>query len=293
MSTEFDFGSGYARILGHDCTIMSNCRIAYHDQMQRRSPIELEGRTSLLDYAMRLTPSPEPPTREFGPIWQYWHSGKANAPEICQLCFDSVSNFAAGRAIIILDDTSLQQYIRLPPHIWLRREQMLNAHFSDIIRSYLLAEHGGTWIDATVLLTGAIDHITSDLSFFAFTRPNDPLMLSNWFIHAAAAHPLICALRDMLTDYWLVNERIQYYQLFHFLFECAITVHANLRQAWQAVPVLLTGRHGFPRQLQDALNSALSESVFQDICRRTSVHKMSWKLTGAAVAEARKLRRLL
>ena len=77
MSTEFDFGSGYARILGHDCTIMSNCRIAYHDQMQRRSPIELEGRTSLLDYAMRLTPSPEPPTREFGPIWQYWHSGKA------------------------------------------------------------------------------------------------------------------------------------------------------------------------------------------------------------------------
>jgi hypothetical protein len=33
----------------------------------------------------------------------------------------------------------------------------------------------------------------------------------------------------MLTDYWMVNERIQYYHLSHSLFECAITVHGPSR----------------------------------------------------------------
>jgi hypothetical protein len=263
-------------------------------QMQQRSPIDLADRVSFLDYAIRLTPSPEPPRREFGPVWQYWHSGQENAPEICQICFDSISSLAPARTVVVLDDTSLHRYVRLPSHILSRRGQMLISHFSDIVRTYLLAEHGGTWIDATVLLTGPIDDITSGLPFFAFTRPNDPLMLSNWFIHAAAGHPLICAMRDMLTEYWRENETVRHYHLFHLLFECAITVHAQLRQAWQEVPILLTGRHGFPRELQDALNlGGLSQSVFQDICRRTPVHKLSWKLGDAALAEGLKLRRFM
>ena len=74
------------------------------DQMQRRSPIELEGRTSLLDYAIRLTPRLAPPTREFGPIWQYWHSGKANGNSparrwgkrgSCADCFEPTEALAA------------------------------------------------------------------------------------------------------------------------------------------------------------------------------------------------------
>jgi hypothetical protein len=257
--------------------------------MQQRSPFNLEVRTSLLEYAARLKPSPEPHRRKSGPIWQYWHSGRDNAPDICQTCFDSVKLYAADREITILDDNSIDRYIRLPSHILAKREQITPIHFADIVLSYLLAEHGGTWIDTTVFLTGSIDHITSKVSFFAFTRPNDPMVLSSWFIHSAAGHPLICAMRDMLTDYWSANEVVPDYHYFHFLFECAITLHAKLHRDWQAVPVLLTGHHGFPRRLQDALNVGLSESVFHDICKRTPVHKLSWKLPEAALAEAKKL----
>jgi hypothetical protein len=268
--------------------------IGAYTRLRERSPIDLDARAWFLDYAFRAKPNPQPLRREFGPIWQYWHSGRAELPEICRLCFDSVSRAVAPRNVVILDDTSLCRYIRLPPHLLSRREQMSTAHFSDVVRTYLLATHGGTWIDASVLLTGPIDHITSDLPFFAFTRPNDPLMLSNWFLHAAAGHPLICAMRDLLTEYWRENESVRHYHVFHLLFECAITVHAELRRAWQAVPVLLTGRQGAPRALQDALTlGSLSPGAFQDICRRTPVHKLSWKLPEAALAEALKLRQFM
>ena len=187
--------------------------------MQQRSPIDLELCASLLTYAARLAPSQAPEQLIIGPIWQYWHSGRDNAPEICRTCLHSVGRFAADRPITVLDDRSLHQNVHLPSRILARREQMSITHFSDILRSYLLAEHGGTWIDATVLLSGSIDHITRHLPFFAFTRPNDPLMLSSWFMHSVRGHPLMCALRDMLTDYWQENELLQHYNLLHFLFE--------------------------------------------------------------------------
>ena len=263
--------------------------ISGRSQMRERSPLKLDIRASLLVYAARLKPSREPPLRKFGPVWQYWHSGRDNAPNICQTCFDSVRLYAGNREIIILDDSSIGQYIRLPPHVLAKREQISPVHFADIVLSYLLTEYGGTWLDTTVFLTGSIDHITSDLPFFAFTRPNDPLVLSSWFMHSAAGHPLICAMRDMLTDYWRANDAVPDYHYFHFLFEAAISLHPELRQAWQAVPVLLTGYHGFPRQLHDALSAGFSESVFRDICKRTPVHKLSWKLPEAALAEAKKL----
>src|SRR5436309_10531545 len=57
----------------------------YHNQMKERSSIEFETRVSMLDYAIKLKPRKEPGTRDFGPIWQYWHSGKPNAPELCQI----------------------------------------------------------------------------------------------------------------------------------------------------------------------------------------------------------------
>ena len=182
--------------------------------------------------------------------------------------------------------TSISGY---PPYLLAKRDQISPVHFADIVLSYLLAEHGGTWMDTTVFFTGSIDHITSDLPFFAFIRPGDPMVLSSWFIHSAAGYPLMCAMRDILTDYWKTNEVVPNYHYFHFLFECAITLHAELRQAWEAAPLLLSGERGFPRLLQTALNVGLSEEIFQQICRRTPVHKLSWKLPQAALADAKKL----
>jgi len=258
--------------------------------MQQRSRIDLELRASLLTYAAKLAPSQAPGQLVIGPIWQYWHSGRDNAPEICRTCLDSVCHFAADRPITILDDSSLHQYVHLPSHILARRGQMSITHFSDILRSHLLAEHGGTWIDATVFLSGSIEHITSNLPFFALTRPNDPLMLSSWFMHSVRGHPLMCALRDMLTDYWQENELLLHYNLLHFLFECAITLHSGLRRSWERTPFVLSGEHGLARKLQAALRAGLSQAFFHEICSQTPVHKLSWKIGNTALAEAEKLR---
>src|SRR5438132_1280872 len=61
----------------------SSWLIAGRSQMAERSPQKLDVRAPLLVYAARLKPSQEPLGCKFGPIWQYWHSGRNNAPDIC------------------------------------------------------------------------------------------------------------------------------------------------------------------------------------------------------------------
>ena len=90
-------------------------------------------------------------------VFQYWHQGFDNLPEIVQNCYKSVDYFLADDfEIVRLDYSTLFNYINLPNQIVDARNQdrMTIAHLSDIARNKLLLEHGGLWLDSTVLLTG-------------------------------------------------------------------------------------------------------------------------------------------
>ena len=89
------------------------------------------------------------------PIWQLWFQGEDNAPEIIKVCFASVKKHAKNRKVIVLDDETWRQYISLPEYIVEKYNDKTigPAHMSDVIRVCLLEKYGGTWIDATILLS--------------------------------------------------------------------------------------------------------------------------------------------
>lgn len=255
-------------------------------EMAARSIDDIRIRSSFLPCARYIKQYRMPDNQHFGPIWQYWNSGVNECPPIIRECIESVRCRAAGREIIVLSDKTLHNYVTLPPHVVAKREKMGTTHFSDVLRVSLLAQYGGTWVDASVFLTGGIDEITATLPFFVFTRPNDPYMLSSWFIHSVAGHPLVCAMRDLLTEYWLTQDELNAYFTFHFLFEAAITLHIDLREIWEKTPRVSAET---PHLLQNALLNGSRFEHLRDICRSTAVHKLTWKFPEAVLLEAERI----
>jgi len=250
--------------------------------MRLRSSTSLAVRRRLLSYAKALAgpdgniiPHPPPGRQASGPIWFYWGQEVSRAPELVRSCFRTAHDFSDGRSVVPLDDGNIESFVSLPRFVMLKKERMGRTHFSDILRSALLAQYGGTWMDATVYLTGPITPYVTGRPFFAFTRPEDPFLLSSWFIHAEAGHPLMTAELEMLYRYWSEQDVLIDYFLFHFLFECGVTLCEPLRRHWLHVPeISFLAPHG----LQACLLQVFDERRFRNACQATPIHKLTWKL---------------
>src|SRR5262249_2011723 len=123
-------------------------------EMAARSPHQLATRAWFLPKARHVKPYRMTDRRHVGPIWQYWHSRAVDCRPLIRECLDSVRRHTSGREIIILNNETLGDYVTLPDHVLAKRERIGATHFSELLRVSLLAQYGGTWIDATILLTG-------------------------------------------------------------------------------------------------------------------------------------------
>ena len=79
-----------------------------------------------------------------------------HAPLLVKRCVDSVYENFPEFDIRIIDEKNMLSYIDIPDYVLRKWKNGIipNAQFSDIIRILLLAQYGGTWIDATVYCTG-------------------------------------------------------------------------------------------------------------------------------------------
>src|SRR4030095_240 len=158
-------------------------------------------------------------------IWELWLQGEDAAPEIVKTCLKSVRKFSTGQEITVLSQKTIAAHILLPGYIYDKKNNgsISDAHFSDVLRACLLVEHGGTWIDSTVLLTDTIPKIMlrSPLSGFS-TNPEalalgrcGKLLASSWFIHAMPKHVIMSAVKDLLFEYWKHENDVRNYFAFH------------------------------------------------------------------------------
>ena len=78
-------------------------------------------------------------------IWQYWEQGLENAPEIVRACLDSVVKHNPDIERVIISPKNVREYVNIPEFIYKLKEKGIIklAQFSDILRTYLLVEHGG------------------------------------------------------------------------------------------------------------------------------------------------------
>lgn len=89
-------------------------------------------------------------------IWVFWGQGEENMPPLVKACYRQLNKYNNNIYLITYDNA--RDYIDLPEIIYqkVRNGKLSWAHFSDIVRTSLLAKYGGLWLDATVWVSGKL-----------------------------------------------------------------------------------------------------------------------------------------
>lgn len=235
---------------------------------------------SVLKFRMRNTVRTLPPyscPKKNAPkiIWWCWLQGEENAPNLCKACLESLRRNLSDFEIRVITEKNIWNYISVPDFI---KEKYKNGtisrtHFSDILRTCLLVEHGGTWIDSTVYCTGYRNNVlTLPLFYFSnIKRGDDSILFSNWMISSCKAHPVLKAIQTLLFDYWKKHNRLYHYFIYHFF---ATMVLEHYPETGRTVPVFSNIP---PHVMQDELFVSYSKERFAQYCLMSDFHKLTYK----------------
>lgn len=209
-------------------------------------------------------------------IWWCWLQGEENAPELCRASLASLRKHLSDYIIRVVSEENLDQFVTIPDII---REKYAsgiipNAQYSDIVRTLLLVQHGGTWIDSTVFCTGYNVPIL-ETPFFVYQNwkfgAHQASVCSNWLISAAPSHPILEAVLALLLKYWKENESLLDYFLYHLFFHMATEKYPAL---WDAVPRFSNIP---PHIMQFEMFKPYDSIRYKHLCMMSDFHKLNWK----------------
>jgi hypothetical protein len=219
-----------------------------------------------------------------GRIWVCWLQGLAQAPHLVQHCVQSIAAHH-GRDVVLLDAANIPQYIEVPDCItrkW-RAGTITHTHYSDIVRIFLLAKHGGLWIDATTFLLDSIPDYIRHAPLFAYKcAPLAQVVAASWLMAAQPNHPVIRNVKNLLCAYWQHENKLATYSLIHLFFTMATRSSDATGALWRAVPHFDDANC---KLLQQELFEPFSATRLAQIKQLSPVQKLSYKFPAAQAAQ--------
>jgi hypothetical protein len=221
-------------------------------------------------------------------LFQYWHQGVNEIPDIVRNCYSSVDHFLSDHfEIIRIEHSTLSDYIELPSHILKAREEerMTIAHFSDIIRNKLLLEYGGLWLDSTVLITGNEDvleftSLNNRLMFsrFVFSNPKEhAVQFESWIMWNRQKGNLVLKIADkVLSDYWSKNKVVGNYFLYHIILTTIFLGDKRFKDLFHWNDRFYLGNSlDLGRYL---IGERFDLTLLDNVKAKTDIHKLDFKL---------------
>ncbi len=216
-------------------------------------------------------------------VWTMWL--QENPPQIVQACLNSIKRIYPN--LIIITEANIKNYIEIPEYIKMRldKKEMSCAHFSDWVRSVLLDNYGGLWLDATLLLTQPIPDDLKNSSFNILRAKRGGI--SNWLIKSNKNNYLIKSLRIYLEEYWK-NEDFHFnYFMFHQFFvryvkqdETAKKIYENTK-FFDNKPAFMMCNQSF-RNGYGHLGEDYEEEYYSKVKESYFVQKLTYKDKAAA-----------
>ena len=214
---------------------------------------------------------------EQAPVWQYWESKDGTIPPLVQACLNSVDKYKGNRKRILLNPENVREYADIPEIFWKLKEKGIikTAFFSDILRTCLLIQHGGIWIDATVLLTEELPDYITDADLFVFQNDLkidlDGLNMASYFIASKPDNIILKQTLEALKYYWNENRFLVNY--FTFLHTFTMVTQKN-KEVFALVPFFSF----LPvQQFQSELLNPFSEERWREIRKMSGIHKLTHK----------------
>lgn len=227
-------------------------------------------------YLYALDKTAEPTTAdEEKIIWVCWLQGEAQAPEVVKICLNSIRKHCRDYKIIVLTNENIKDYADIPDYIYEKKAKgyITNTQFSDLLRIALLAQHGGIWIDATVLLASPLPDKIIKGTFFAF-HSKSYLGNNSWLIKSEAGFPLMVNMQNLMFEYWKYENRMLNYFLYHLFFDLMVEENKAMRDEWDKVPVLYDDDC---YDLEQNFLNPFDKELYDKICKKTTIHKLSYK----------------
>ena len=155
-------------------------------------------------YAGIACAAPVPPTIP-KKIWTYWDE-PAKLPRTVQMCMDGWRKHNPEHEITLLTRDNYASHARIPKHLVDHPNFHDNpTRFSDLVRIWTLAQHGGIWIDSSVLVKRPLDQWLSPpggcptpefIGYYIDGMTTSKPVIENWFYAAPPASPFVVAWRD-------------------------------------------------------------------------------------------------
>lgn len=110
------------------------------------------------------------------PIWVCWLQGEKTAPELVKRCIESIRANAGNHVVNFITEDNVSKFVHIPDTISqnVRMGILSRTSYSDIVRSFLLAEYGGIWIDATFFITQPLPEYFFTYPVFSAAKQPEP-----------------------------------------------------------------------------------------------------------------------
>ena len=216
-------------------------------------------------------------------FWTLWLQGEDQAPPLVRKCFNQIRSFYGENRLVILDSNSIEKYVCLPDFIVTKYKQgkISMAHYSDIVRTFLLCEYGGVWIDSTCFMTAPLPEEIFNCHEFFFRMPKcfpGAIKASSWFILSEKKTVIMCMTRDLLVEYWNTHNSLEDYLLYHIFFSIAADSSENARKEWESIPYY---NNDTPHIMQRELLNPASPERIAEVSKMSFIHKLNWRFKGA------------
>lgn len=153
-------------------------------------------------------------------IWTYWNT--TTIPPTIQKCLQTWKRHNPHWEIRVITDENAAMYM---PEAGVLNYKFIESsqRKSDVIRCCVLAEHGGVWADASIIMTGSLDYFASIqsrggqefLGYYLEGFTSDPRypVIESWFFACVPRSRFVMNWRDALlsiSKYGSINDWLDY-----------------------------------------------------------------------------------
>ena len=218
-------------------------------------------------------------------IWIFWYQGWDAAPQIIRDCRVTTEKFLDRRKYNVhyLTKDNYTSFVRFPD--WIMKKVSAGTidltKLSNMIRSALLYQFGGIWMDATIFLTKPIDETITDYNYYTIKRlPEHPMHCISrhqWSTFFLAAHRQSPFYRELLTlwmEYWRREEYVFDYLMFDYLMALILRNNPDMAKEWEMIP-----RNNLDSLYLDySLNDRYDSEKWEEVQKGTGMFKVTYKL---------------
>ena len=134
-------------------------------------------------------------------IWTYWDR-EDRIPKTVKMCMRGWAKWNPDYEIVLLTKKNYRGYVTIPEELTSHPNfNDMPARFADLVRVWVLAEHGGIWIDSSIILKAPLDDwlfpkYAEFSGFYIDGMTKTTPVIENWFFACNKGSPFVKKWRD-------------------------------------------------------------------------------------------------